>query len=107
MSQMCHERKSYPKASVLIEARHKLVRQYRPIAINDAKVGRIVLTVVDPSLGSQRCVCGSLCAKGLSSLDYLAGRIHFDNEYRQVGDHGFISLANPFTQCIPETSVEK
>jgi len=34
-------------------------------------------------------------AKGLSSLDYLAGRIHFDNEYRQVGDHGFISLANP------------
>jgi len=95
MSEMCHERKSYPKASVLIEVRHKLVRQYRPIAINDAKVGRIVLTVVDPSLGSQQCVCGSLCAKGLSSLDYLAGRIHFDNEYRQVGDHGFISLANP------------
>src|SRR5258708_23462000 len=78
-----------------IEVRHKLVRQYRPIAINDAKVGRIVLTVVDPSLGSQQCVCGSLCAKGLSSLDYLAGRIHFDNEYRQAGDHGFISLANP------------
>src|SRR5438105_1632265 len=73
MSQRCHERKSYPKASVLIEVRHKLVRQYRPIAINDAKVGRIVLTVVDPSLGSHQCVCGSLCAKGLSSLDYSPG----------------------------------
>src|SRR5437773_11274752 len=84
MSEMCHERKSYPKASVLIEVRHKLVRQYRPIAINDAKVGRIVLTVVDPSLGSQQCVCGSLCAKGLSSLDYLAGRIHFDNTGRSA-----------------------
>jgi len=107
VSQRCHERKSYPKASVLIEVRHKLVRQYRPIAINDAKVGRIVLTVVDPSLGSQQCVCGSLCAKGLSSLDYLAGRIHFDNEYRQVGDHGFISLANPLRNAYQRLRSKK
>src|ERR1035437_6566228 len=71
----------------LVEFRHKLVEQYCPIEINDAKVCRIVPPIVDPSLSIQQCVCGSRCAKGPSSLDYLAGRVHLDYEQRKVRGH--------------------
>src|SRR5450756_1314229 len=86
-----------PKAhqKALTEVRHKLVEQYCPIEINDAKVCRIVPPIVDPSLSSQQCVCGSLCAKGPSSLDYLARRVHLDYEQRKIGGHDFTHYPDP------------
>jgi hypothetical protein len=77
------------RLSALIEFRHKLVEQHCPIEINDAKVCRIVPLIVDPSLGGQQYVCGSLCANGVSSLDYLAGRVHLDQEQRKIGGQSY------------------
>jgi len=41
-----------------------------------------VPAIIDPSFGSQQCVCDSLRVKGLPSLDDLAGRVHLDYEHR-------------------------
>jgi len=71
----------------LLKFRHKLVEQYCPIEINDANVCRIVSPIVDPSLSIQQCDGCSRCAKGSSSLDYLAGRVHLDYEQRKIGSY--------------------
>jgi hypothetical protein len=66
------------------------VDQYCPVEINDAKVGRIMLAIVDPGLGIHQCVCGGLGVKGPARLDYLAWRIHLDDEYMRISDHNLI-----------------
>jgi hypothetical protein len=42
---------------------------------------------------SQRCVCGSLCAKGLSSLDYLARRVANGMGTIRLDEIAVVSLA--------------
>jgi hypothetical protein len=61
-----------------------------------------MLAIVDPRLGIHQCVCGGLGVKGPASLDYLAWRIHLDDEYLGISDHNLIPNA-AFAQTLHKT----
>lgn len=74
----------------LLELRHRLVEHYRADGINDPNACRIMPAIVYPSHGRPQCARGGLCTKGPSRLDYLAGRVHLDDENRRRGGHEFM-----------------